>query len=157
INGPFGTKTGQIPTNSISPTGLAMMNLYPLPNTSPTGNAGGYNYIFATTHSDNQWQLRPRIDWSINENTKLFVSYNVQRELNHNNSTEWWGTNPTVPYPSALQEGNQSDSISANLTKVFNPTLTNEFIFTWTKLLVPNTFVNPDKVDPAKAGIDYKY
>lgn len=155
--GPLGTKTGQIPASSISPTGLAMMNLYPLPNTNPSGNAGGYNYIYATTHSDNQWQLRPRIDWSINENTKLFVSYNVQRELNHNNSTEWWGTNPTVPYPSALAQGNQSDSISANLTKVFTPTLTNEFIFTWTKLLVPNTFVDPDKVDPAKAGIDYKY
>ena len=55
--GPFGTKTGQIPTSSISPTGLAMMNLYPLPNTNPTGNPGGYNYIFATTHPDNQWQL----------------------------------------------------------------------------------------------------
>ncbi len=156
-SGPFGTKTGQIPASSINPVGLAMMNLYPLPNTSPFSNPGGYNYIFATTHSDNQYQLRPRIDWSINDNTKLFVSYNRQRELNHNNSTEWWGTNPTVPYPSALQQGNSSDSISANLTKVFTPTLTNEFIFTYTNLYVPNTFVDPAKVDPAKAGINYKY
>ncbi len=156
-SGPFGTKTGQIPVSSFNPTGLAMMNLYPLPNTSPSSNPGGYNYIYATTHSDNQYQLRPRVDWSINDNTKLFVSYNRQRELNHNNSTEWWGTNPTVPYPSPLQEGNSSDSISANLTKVFTPTLTNEFIFTYTNLDVPNTFVDPSKVDPAKAGINYKY
>jgi hypothetical protein len=155
--GPLGTATGQIPASSFSPVGLAMMNLYPLPNTSPSSNPGGYNYIFATTHSDNQYQLRPRIDWSINDNTKLFVSYNRQRELNHNNSTEWWGTNPTVPYPSPLQEGNSSDSISANLTKVFTPTLTNEFIFTYTNLDVPNTFVDPAKVDPTKAGINYKY
>lgn len=156
-SGPFGTKTGMIPASEINPIGLAMMNLYPLPNTTASSNPGGYNYIFATTHSDNQYQIRPRIDWSINDNTKLFVSYNMQRELNHNNSTEWWGTNPTVPYPSALQEGNSSDSISANLTKVFTPSLTNEFIFTYTNLYVPNTFVDPAKVDPAKAGIDYKY
>lgn len=155
--GPFGTATGQIPANMINATGLAMMNLYPLPNTTASSNPGGYNYIYATTHSDNQYQIRPRIDWSINDNTKLFVSYNAQRELNHNNSTEWWGTNPTVPYPSALQEGNSSDSISANLTKVFNPTLTNEVIFTYTNLYVPNTFVDPAKVDPAKAGINYHY
>lgn len=156
-SGPFGTPTGQIPASSVNPTGLAMMNLYPLPNTTPQSNAGGYNYIYATTHSDNMWQIRPRIDWSINDNTKLFVSYNGQRELNHNNSTEWWGTNPTVPYPSALQQGNTSDSISANLTKVFTPSLTNEFIFTYTNLYVPNTFVDPDKVDPAKLGINYQY
>ena len=43
------------------------------------------------------WQIRPRIDWSINDNTKLFVSYNTQREVNHDNSTLWWGTNPAVP------------------------------------------------------------
>ena len=155
--GPFGTPTGQIPASKFSPIGVAMMNLYPMPNTSPSSNAGGYNYIYATTHSDNQYQIRPRVDWSINDNTKLFVSYNMQRELNHNNSTEWWGTNPTVPYPSALQEGNSSDSISANLTKVFTPSLTNEFIFTYTNLDVPNTFVDPSKVDPAKAGVDIPY
>ena len=155
--GIYGTPTGQIPASEINPTGLAMMNLYPLPNTSPSSNVGGYNYIYATTHSDNMWQLRPRIDWSINDNTKLFVSYNGQRELNHNNSTLWWGLNPTVPYPSPLEEGNTSDSISANLTKVFTPTLTNEFVFTYTNLYVPNTFVDPDKVDPSKVGINYQY
>ncbi|HLH04528.1 MAG TPA: carboxypeptidase regulatory-like domain-containing protein [Bryobacteraceae bacterium] len=156
-SGIYGTPTGQIPANRINPTGLAMMNLYALPNTSASSNPGGYNYIYATTHSDNMWQIRPRIDWSINDNTKLFVSYNGQRELNHNNSTEWWGTNPTVPYPSPLQEGNTSDSISANLTKVFTPTLTNEFIFTYTNLYVPNTFVDPAKVDPKNVGINYHY
>jgi hypothetical protein len=132
------------------------MNLYPLPNADPAQN-NGFNYLFSTTHSDNMWQLRPRVDWSINDNTKLFVSYNVQHELNHDNSTLWWGTNPAVPYPTVIDQRNSSNSISVNLTKVFSPTLTNELVFTYTNLNLPNTFENPAKVNPANVGLNYKH
>jgi len=68
----------------------------------------------------------------------------------------WWRPNPTVPYPSRLISANESDSISANLTKVFTPTLTNELIFTYTFLNLPNSFEDPSKVDPAQLGAAYK-
>ena len=68
----------------------------------------------------------------------------------------WWRPSPTVPYPSRLIAANQSDSISANLTKVFTPTLTNELIFTYTNLNLPNSFESPSKVDPAAVGAAYK-
>ncbi len=118
----------------------------------------GDNYLYSTTHTDNMWQIRPRIDWSINDNTKLFVSYNAQREVNHDNSTLWWGTNPAVPYPSPQTEPNYSDSISVNLTKVFSPTLTNEVIFTYTNLYVAFHLRRiPAKINAQNLGIYYKH
>ena len=112
---------GQIAPSLFNPIGVNLLKLYPSANANPQQN-NGYNYIFNTTHSDDQWQFRPRVDWSINDNTKLFVTYNMQRELNHDNGTLWWGTAPAVPYPSAQNLPNTSDSVSVNLTKVFSPT-----------------------------------
>jgi len=146
---------GIVPANQFSSFGKAMMNLYPLPNANPTVT-NGFNYVAVTTKPQNAYQLRPRIDWSINDNTKLFVSYNRQRDTAYFTDTLWWRPNPTVPYPSRLISANQSDSISANLTKVFTPTLTNELIFTYTFLNLPNSFEDPSKVDPAALGAAYK-
>ncbi len=150
------TTTGQIAPSSINPIGLAALNLYPLPNANPAQNNGN-NYIYSTTHSDQMYQIRPRIDWSISDSTKLFVSYNHQSEVNHDNSTLWWGTGPAVPYPSSQQEPNTSDSISVNLTKVFSPTLTNELVFTYTNLYVAFQYTNPAKIDAATLGVAYKH
>ena len=85
------------------------------------------------------------------------MSYNIQRELNHDNGTLWWGTAPAVPFPSPQNLPNNSDSISANLTKVFSPTLTNEFIFTYTNLYVGFTYADPAKINAQNLGIYYKH
>jgi hypothetical protein len=152
-----GINNGVIPSSLFSSIGSNMFaKLYPLPNVNPIQNSG-YNYIYSTTHSDNMWQLRPRIDWSINENTKLFVSYNVQHDLNHDNGTVWWGTAPAVPYPSPLNQANYSDSVSVNLTKVFSPTLTNEAIFTFTDLYVPFTLPNAKNITTQALGISFAH
>ncbi len=156
INNKGISTTGQIPTSAINPIGANLLKLYPLPNANPAQNNGD-NYLYSTTHTDNMWQIRPRVDWSINDNTKLFISYNAQRELNQDNSTLWWGTNPAVPYPSPQSEPNHSDSISANLTKVFSPTLTNELIFTYTNLYVGFTYTDPAKINAQDLGIYYKH
>jgi len=148
---------GIIPASQFSPIGVNMFaKLMPQANVNPIQN-NGYNYISSTTHSDNMWQFRPRVDWSINDNTKLFVSYNTQRDLNHDNSTAWWGTNPAVPYPTPLAQGNHSDSITVNLTKVFNPTLTNEAIFAYTNLYVPFTIPNLKSYTTDALGVSFKH
>ncbi len=148
---------GIIPQSQWNSVGQAMFaKLMPMPNVDPQQN-NGYNYISSTTHQDNLWQFRPRIDWSINDNTKLFVSYNKQSDLNHDNSTAWWGTNPAVPYPTPLSQGNHSDSITVNLTKVFNPTLTNEAIFAYTNLYVPFTIPNLSQFTAPALGLSFKH
>jgi hypothetical protein len=146
---------GIVPKSEISPIGQALMNLYPLPNANPT-QTGGFNFVTTSVKPQNAYQLRPRIDWAISETTKLFVSYNRQRDTAYFTDTLWWRPSPTVPYPSRLISANESDSVSANLTKVFGPTLTNELVFTITNLNLPNSFENPSKVDPAVLGTAFK-
>jgi hypothetical protein len=148
---------GIIPQSQFNSVGVNMLKaLYPMPNVDPQLN-NGYNYIYTTTHSDNLWQLRPRIDYNINDTTKLWVQYNKQEDMNHDNSTLWWGTNPAVPYPEPLNQPNYSDSVSVNLTKVFSPTLTNEVLFTYTKLYVPFSFSDPNKISADTLGISFKH
>jgi len=155
-NNGVATSTGQIPISAMSPIGVNMLKLYPLPNANPAQNNGN-NYLYSTTHSDQMYQIRPRLDWSISDNTKVFFSYNHQSETNHDNSTLWWGTGPAVPYPSVQNEPNTSDSISVNLTKVFSPTLTNEVVFTYTNLYVAFQYANPAKINATSLGVNYKH
>ncbi|HKD07299.1 MAG TPA: carboxypeptidase-like regulatory domain-containing protein [Bryobacteraceae bacterium] len=147
---------GIVPQSLISPIGQKLMNLYPEPNANSAGIGAGYNYVGVSTKPQNAYQFRPRVDWAINENTKLFFSYNKQSDTAYFTDTLWWRPAPTVPYPTRLLAGNKSDSISVNLTKVFSPTMTNEFIFTWTLLDLENSFEDPSKVDPAALGTSFK-
>jgi hypothetical protein len=154
VNDPIKTYPGGIvPVSQIDPVGQAMLNMYPLPNANPATN-GGFNFVQVSTKPLNAYQLRPRVDWSISDNTKLFISYNRQRDVGYFTDTLWWRPTPTVPYPTRLLSNNESDSISANLTHVFSPSLTNEFIYTFTRLNLPNAFEDPSKVDPASLGIN---
>ncbi len=146
---------GIVPKSEISAIGQTLMKLYPLPNANPQ-QTGGFNFVTTSVKPQNAYQLRPRVDWAISENTKLFVSYNRQRDTAYYTDTLWWRPAPTVPYPTRMIAANESDSVSANLTKVFGPTLTNEFVFTITNLNLPNSFENPAKVDPAALGTAFK-
>jgi hypothetical protein len=162
-NTPLGSAypNGIIPANLIPAYGTGLVNVYPLPNASP-GQNQGYNYVNNQIRFSNFWQFRPRIDYSINDTTKLYVSWNRQRDnAEESLDTLWTGSaqswaSPTVPYPSPIVEKTQSDSISANMTKVFNPTLTNELVFTYTYLNLPNSFQDPTKVQRGSLGINYQ-
>jgi len=145
---------GIVPQSLISPVGQALMNLYPAANANPVAN-GGYNYVQVSTKPQNAYQFRPRVDWAINQSTKLYVSYNQQSDTAYFTDTLWWRPTPTVPYPTRLLAGNTSESISTNLTKVFSPTMTNELVFTFTELNLQNSFEDPSKVDPAKVGASF--
>ena len=147
---------GIVPKDQISPIGQKLINLYPLPNANPATN-GGFNFVQVSTKPQNAYQLRTRLDWAISETTKLFVSYNRQRDTAYYTDTLWWRPTPTVPYPTRLISANNSDSISANLTKVFTPTLTNELVFTYTSLDLQNSYEDPGKVNPDTLGVNYKH
>src|ERR1019366_3420860 len=61
-----------------------------------------------------------------------------------------------LPYPTPVIGKNRSDSVTASLTHVFSPTMTNEFVFGYTFIGFPNVFQDPSKVDPATVGFKYK-
>jgi hypothetical protein len=146
---------GIIPKNVIDPNMQAMMNLYPLPNADPNAN-GGYNWVDDLHFNQNSTQWMSRIDYSISDNTKVYVRYNLQREVQLFPIGLWSSTvTQQPPYPTPIQGRNRSDSVTGSLTHVFNSGLTNEFVFGYTFIGFPNVFQDPSKVDRSKVGYNY--
>ncbi|MCX6631039.1 MAG: TonB-dependent receptor [Candidatus Solibacter sp.] len=146
---------GIIPANLLDKNMQSLMKLYPQPNANPNAT-GGYNYIQAQNFNQNNIQSMSRLDYSISDNTKLFVRYNLQRETQQFPVGLWWRQTGQVPYPTAVQGKNKSDSVTASLTHVFNPSMTNEFVFGYTFIGFPNVFADPSKVDRTQVGYGYK-
>lgn len=145
---------GTIPASQIDPTGRALMNLYPMPNTDPN-QSGGFNYVRQIVFDQNSFQWMSRVDVSISDNTKLFVRYNMQRETQKFPIGLWWRNGNQVPYPTPILGKNKSDSVTASLTHVFSPTMTNEFIFGYTYISFPNVFEDPSAVDRTALGANF--
>ncbi|MGH9666636.1 MAG: carboxypeptidase-like regulatory domain-containing protein, partial [Bryobacteraceae bacterium] len=145
---------GQIPQSMIDPNMVALMKLYPSPNADPN-STGGFNYAKTEIFNQNNYQWTTRGDLSISDNTKLFVRYNMQREVQQFPVGLWWRQTDQVPYPTPVQGKNRSDSVSGSLTHVFSPTMTNETVFAYTFVGFPNVFEDPSKVDRSKVGYTY--
>lgn len=145
---------GIIPASQIDPTGRALMSLLPTPNVDPN-QTGGYNYATQTVFNQNSRQFNTKVDFNISDNTKLFVRYNFQNERQLFPIGLWWRNGQQVPYPTPIVGKNRSDSISVGLTKVFSPTMTNEFVFGFTSIKFPNVFDDPSKVDRAALGVNF--
>ncbi|MGC2656731.1 MAG: carboxypeptidase-like regulatory domain-containing protein [Bryobacteraceae bacterium] len=145
---------GIIPASKLDPNMLALAKLYPSANADPNSD-GGYNYVQAETFNQNNTQWTSRVDYSISDNTKLFVRYNLQKEVQLFPVGLWWRQTDQVPYPSPLQGRNSSQAITASLTHVFSPSMTNEFVFAYTYIGFPNVFADPSKVDRTNVGYNY--
>jgi len=147
---------GIVPASKIDPGGQALLNMYPSPNADPAVT-GGFNYIDNLLVDQNGWQGLARLDFNISDNTKLFVRYNIQRETQPFVIGLWWRNGERqLPYPSSISGKNQSDSVTASLTHVFSPTLTNETIFAVTYINFPNQIDNREAVSRKALGYPYQ-
>ena len=78
------------------------MNLFPMPNADPNVT-GGYNYVDNLLVDQNGYQLLGRVDFNISDTTKLFVRYNMQREMQPFVIGLWWRNGERqLPYPSPI-------------------------------------------------------
>lgn len=143
-----------IDPSMIDSGGQVLLNLLPDPNVSPA-EGGGFNYVQALTLEQPMHQLLSRIDYSISDMTKLFVRYNLQRETQNFPVGLWWRNPGQVPYPTSVVAPNVSDSVSASLTSVFSPTLTNEVVFGLTYINFPNQFEDPTRV--SRSALNYPH
>jgi len=160
--GPFGNNVqplnattypgGIIPATMLNADSLALYKTFPQPNTNPQSNPIGANFQDLVSLPVNRWELRLRGDYNISDKTKVFFSWTRQDETDLNPINVWWGTGNDLPYPSTMPANQVSNVYSANVTHVFSPTLTNEFVFAEATFLNPITLSNPAAVDPAKLG-----
>jgi hypothetical protein len=143
--------SGHVLPNLIDPNMQALMNLYPHANANPD-QTGGFNFVQAQIFNQNNKQFTTRVDYNISDATKVFVRYNYQREVQLFPVGLWWRQSDQVPYPSAIQGRNKSDSITGTITHVFSPTMTNEVVMAYTYIGFPNVFADTSKVDRSTVG-----
>ena len=147
--------TGPANGACIDPNQLALAKLFPAVNANPN-STGGYNYVQSEIFNQNNRQWTIRGDYNISDATKVFVRYNYQREVQQFPVGLWWRNGDQVPYPSAIEGKNKSDSWSGSITHVFSSTMTNETVIAYTFVGFPNVFADPAKVDRTNVGYNYK-
>jgi Carboxypeptidase regulatory-like domain len=114
----------QIPTDEISPIGIAVLNLYPKPSNSNEFN--NYNYTTVAQAPDYQFDIK--VDHQINDRNRVSGRY----------SRGW--SNYTTPL--TLGDGFDNDGIASGVTLAQN----GSFEYTWT--------ANPRIVWTSHAGVD---
>jgi hypothetical protein len=147
------TKT-TIPTSAFDPNILGVLKLYPNPNATPNAGNGWNNYTIALNLPQNRWEATGKVDYSISDNTKLSVSYTRQIENDQHPIAVWWAPAWTLPYPSPVVAKTTSQEVMTNLTHVFSPTTTNEFVFTLARYINPSQLGKPSAVDRGNLGFN---
>ncbi len=143
---PAGGSTTGFPTSDIDPNIPGILKLYPATNETPSAANGYNNYRYVDNLPQNRWEATGKLDYAISDNTKLTGSYSYQHESDLAPISIWWALPNTLPYPSPGASNTVTYVVLTNLTHVFNPTTTNETVFTWSH------FVNPYKLTNANAA-----
>jgi len=133
---------------------VAAGTFYPKSNITPSAANGYQNYQYISQVPQNRWEATGKIDYAISDNTKLTGSYTRQIENDQHPIGVWWTPPWTLPYPSNVVAKTTSQEVMLNLTHVFSPTTTNEFVFTYARYINPSTLTNAAAVDRAKLGFN---
>jgi hypothetical protein len=138
-----GIANGQLITSQIDPSTYALMNaLMPLPNRATVSQQSGavnssgatqnslYNYSAVNLLNDNSYQARIRNDFAISDNDKVYFTYNFQYGNSRNPQQTYYSPQDAfgeINTPGGVTNGDYAHVASVNYTKVFTPSLTNEF------------------------------
>lgn len=135
----------------IDPIGRSLTNLYPLPNFSSTSERP-YNYISSALSPINRVDTKARFDYKVSDNTNIYLRLARESEVNDNAFGIWWGPS-TYELPSQNRGTNNGRSAALNITHVINPTMTNEVVFSASRLELNNSYAEPERVSLSALGI----
>ena len=141
-------------TGILNATSYLKQHYYPDANITPSAGNGWNNYTFVNQAPQNRWEATGKVDYAISENTKLTGSYTRQIEADQHPISIWWEPAWNLPYPSPIVANTTSNEIMANLTHVFNPTTTNEFVYTYARYINPSSLGNAKAVDRTALGFN---
>lgn len=106
-----------IPADRLSPGGLAYLQLYPLPNTTPA--AGSCNNWVTSIDTPLYWrQENVRFDYELNSASRIMVRYTHDSWTNNSpsNQANLWGDDPFPAVDSNWDQPGRSLAISLNQT-----------------------------------------
>jgi len=123
---------GVISPQYLDPGAAALAKMFPAANANPATTPGGYNYVENVSSDQNGYVWRGRVDYNINANNKLFVTYQEGKTTFITVGHVYYNPAYDVAYPGGeLTQPVVSRVATVNLVDVFTPTLTNEFVFGW--------------------------
>src|SRR2546423_2665436 len=112
----------KIPTNKLSPAGLAILQVFPLPNTS-----GPTNWVSSLLEPINTRQDSIRGDFNISKKMNLLVKYTNETWTHASAAGNFWGDSP---FPTLSSDWDQpSRSFAVKLATTLSSTAVNEFQF----------------------------
>ncbi|MCI0490836.1 MAG: carboxypeptidase regulatory-like domain-containing protein [Blastocatellia bacterium] len=113
----------RIPQNRLSPAGLAILQVYPDPTTTASGN----NWIASPLQPINTRQDSIRGDINITNNMNLMVRWINEYWVHERASGNFWGD---APFPTLSSDWEQpSESFAVKLAMTLSSTAVNEFQF----------------------------
>lgn len=142
------------PNNDLNPCahplGRALLNFYPAPNRSVP--FGQNNYVYSVLRPNDRNQFTSRFDYSVSDKTKLYVRFAREYEEQGFPRGLWWDSS-AYELPGKLTSKNLGRSVVVNLTTIINSSMTNEILFSASKLKLNYDFAEPDKVSWAGLGL----
>ncbi len=112
----------KIPANKLSPAGLAILKIFPLPNTT-----GSTNWVSSLLEPINTRQDSIRGDANITKKVNLLVKYTNETWTHGSAAGNFWGDSP---FPTLSSDWDQpSHSLAIKLATTLSSTAVNEFQF----------------------------
>jgi len=136
-----------VPQSRITPVGQAILNFFPLPNTSQTG----YNYSSQKSGTTPRREDLLRLDYNLTSNLRVFGHW-IQNKTQILNPYGSFVLGPNLPITSIL-DNRPGKSLAAGATWVLSPTMTNEFNWGYTRNTIDITEIG-DKLRRKTTGIN---
>jgi hypothetical protein len=153
VNGVTGNNPA--PNNNLAPCadpfGRALLNFFPLPNFTDPNNR--FNYVYSVLRPNDRNQIIGRVDYNISDTTKLYVRLAREYEEQGFPRGLWWDSS-NYELPGNLRSKNLGRSVVVNLTNILSPSMTNEVLFSASKLKLNYDFEDPDKVSYEALGLE---
>jgi len=140
---------GVLSSSCIDPAAQALLKAYlPTPTNTDPQNHDGFNYVQSFSVPQNSYQNVVRGDYNISSNTRAYVTWSRQREVQNQPLGLWAGAGSdwSVPAPTNIIGANGSDFVGVSLVHTFSPTMTSETRYGYTKINFPNSAEDPKKL-----------
>jgi len=142
-----GASGGKIPSQFLDPGAAALAKIWPKANANPATSPSGVNYYQPIPGLNNGWIYRVRGDYNLDENTKLYISYQQAHnsDLAQGNGAHlYWTPGNAIPFPGGgEQQVFDGKVIAGHLVRTFNSTATNDLMAAWSWGSFPFTEPNP--------------